>query len=391
VPVVSAEGVRALLISRGVCDAADDEALLDAARSEQHKLAATLLSLWERDGRRLSSAQAQELAAHRERFGYYHRTWDAIGKVAPDAFTVKGAGIAAAYPSGVLRSAGDLDVVCASFEEIWAAATYLLEDGWDLEAFTVQRTRPGDTVPYHLVVELTRPEIAHVGEILSVGLTTAEIFTTTAQRPFELSRAPRSPLAANIVALVAERWEREFRSRDLLDLTLLAARLTAHDVAVLRDGLARTGLWPEWIELTAAVAQQGWTLDVDLPEAGGAARRERLRRTAAAARWCHPVRALGYAAQAGVDRDSGRIADLAADFVHERVGVHRVLGLGLPLFGVPLGAPRPTAATLELERAGRHLLAHSPVGTFLLAAGAARQEWLDDAVASGPSASAAAD
>jgi hypothetical protein len=48
-------------------DAADDEALLRAARAEGNELGATLLSLWERDGRALTSAQGAELAAHRER------------------------------------------------------------------------------------------------------------------------------------------------------------------------------------------------------------------------------------------------------------------------------------------------------------------------------------
>ena len=39
------------------------------------------------------------------------------------------------YPPGLLRSAGDLDVVCPP-GELWPAARALIEQGWELEALT---------------------------------------------------------------------------------------------------------------------------------------------------------------------------------------------------------------------------------------------------------------
>ena len=404
-PEVSIETVGRLLSARGADPRLDDDGLLAAARAERNKLAATLLSLWEREGRVLTPAWRAELAAHRERLEIYRGTWDALSKAAPDAFLLKGASIAAFYPPGVLRSAGDLDVVCTTSDDLWSAAHLLLGDGWEVSAFTVLAARPGDTVveqisaelapPCNLLLEITRPGPDPAGDELAVGLTTAEIVTVTSRPPYQLARQPRSPLAANLVALTAELWERDYRSRDLLDLALLVERLTAADLDALRDGLTRTGLWPEWQTLTEAVAELGWPLPVVLPETFGAAFRERMaRRVRATVRWSNPVRALAYAAQFGVERESA-LADRASDLLHERVGAYRALALGLPLFGVPIGcsgqstasAPNasnasraPDTSGLEIVRIGRNLVALSPVGTYLLAAGACRQEWIDEVV-----------
>ena len=398
-PEVSIETVTRLLAARGVNPRVDDSELLAAARASRHKLAATLLSLWELEGRALTSEQHAELAAHRERLAVYRAVWQSLSKAAPDAFVLKGSGIAALYPPGVLRSAGDLDVVCTTPDDLWPATRLLLDDGWRVSAFTVFAARPGDSVieqespdqtaPCHVLLEITRPGPDPAGDELAVGLTTAEIITVTSRRPYQLARPPRAPLAAHLVALAAELWERDARSRDLLDLALLVERLTADDLDALRDGLNRTGLWPEWQTLTDAVAELGWPLRVVLPETQGAALRERMaRRVRAAARWSHPVRALAYAAQFGVERESA-LADRASDLLHERIGAYRALALGLPLFGVPLDGQvpgaraargAPTASGLEFIRLGRSLVALCPAGAYLLAAGACRQEWIDQVV-----------
>jgi hypothetical protein len=385
---LSAQAVVALIAARGGPAArstagsaratADQDSLLAAASSDRHKLAATLLSIWERDGADLPDASRAQLAAYRERRDCYQDVWEKVSKIAPDAFVLKGAALAALYPPGVLRAAGDLDLVCPSPDGLWAIAAHLVGEGWELAAFTVLRARPGDSLSQHVLVELIRPGPPEIGEELAVGLTTAEIITRTSQPPFQLARPARSPLAASAVALVAERWERDLRSRDLLDLALLSERLTESDVEDLRDGLARTGLWPEWANVADAVARQGWRC-VQLPEARANARREQIRRIGRAARrGPRPVRLLALFAQERADRETGRTGALIADLVH-RIGALRVLALGLPLFGVPLGdAGQPAPRALELVRVGRHVLARTPVGSFLLTAGSCRQEWLDE-------------
>lgn len=387
-PELSAQVVFALLAARGASpayrespgggDAPQRDRILATAASEQHKLGATLLSIWERDGVALDAPAQAELAAYRERRDRYQVVWDQISKIAEDAYLLKGATLAALYPPGVLRSAGDIDIVCPNVDLLWAIAAHLVGEGWEVAAFTVLCARPGDELPQHVTVELTRPGSPEFGEELAVGLTTVEIITTTSQPPYQLVRPVRSPLAASAVALVAERWERQLRSRDLLDLALLSERMTGPDIAELRDGLARTGLWPEWNALAAAVARQGWQC-VHLPEAESAARRERVRRVVrAVARGLRPVRLLALVAQESVEGDTGRFRDLLADLIH-RIGVLRVLALGLPLFGVPVeAADGPAPGALELVRTGRHVLARTPVGTFLLTAGSCREEWLEE-------------
>jgi hypothetical protein len=92
--------------------------------------------------------------------------------------------------------------------------------------------------------------------------------------------------------------------------------------------------------------------------------------------WSHPLRAAGLLAISTADADHGRAADRFAQTLHERVGARRLLRAGVPLFGVPVDEER--ADRLLLIDRGHRLLARTPVGTFLLTAGACPQEWLTD-------------
>lgn len=153
----------------------------------------------------------------------------------------------------------------------------------------------------------------------------------------------------------------------------------------LRADLARTGLWPEWREALRAMARLGWRPAVTLPHTRTAAVRARLLRAArATARWSSPVRAPALVAQSGIEGEAGRLADLASDLAHRGIGARRLLDAGLPLFGVPL-EDEPTDR-LRLDDVGRHLVARTPLGSFLLVTGAARREWLDEAADGGRTA-----
>jgi hypothetical protein len=123
---------------------------------------------------------------------------------------------------------------------------------------------------------------------------------------------------------------------------------------------------------------------VELPHTRTAVVRERLARPVRGAlRWCHPLRAPAFAAQYGIEGRGGRGAELASDLVHRWAGARRLLGAGVPLFGVPLDDE--PADRLRLVDMGRHLVARTPLGSFLLVSGAARQEWLDEARGAAPS------
>lgn len=388
------DALRQLMISRGA-PAADDEALLRAARDPRHKLAVTLLSGWQASGRPLSDGQRAELAEHRHRIGRYLDVWPVIAAAAPDAYLVKGSAIAAHYPAGLLRAAGDLDVVCPA-AQLWPAARRLIEAGWEFGAFTIVpgRTAPpavrdgtDDAIGGHILIELSRPSDTGIDEPYAVELRTADVATSIARPAWRLAAGASFPVAANILALAAERWERPFRTRDIYDLAVLSDRLDAAEAASLRDGLTATGLWPELRELAGLLRRSGLRPAPRLPDDRAAVWRARAARALrSAVRWSHPVRALGYLSLATVDRDRGALADRLARLVGERIGTRRLLRLGLPLFAVPLppgpapaGSPRAAPDELRLVQRGRHLVAVTPVGRFLMTAGACQEEWLAQA------------
>jgi hypothetical protein len=109
-------GLRQLLISAGVPADADDEELLAAARSAKHKLHITVLSARCSAGQPLSPEQRAELAAYRHPLKQYRAAWSIVAGAAPRAQVGKGWTIGDHYPPGLLRSAGDLDMVCSPDE-----------------------------------------------------------------------------------------------------------------------------------------------------------------------------------------------------------------------------------------------------------------------------------
>jgi hypothetical protein len=390
-PLERPDTLRQLLVSRGVPAAADDEELLRAARAPDHKLAVTLLSARAVAGQELRPEQSEELAANRHRIDRYRQAWSVVSSAAPDAYVVKGSSIGARYPAGLLRAAGDMDVVCPA-TQLWLAALALIRDGWHVGAFTIF---PGpvsaSTVPTsgrEILIELNQPSDTEIEEPYGVELRTVEVGTSILH-PRQQPTAPLSPVAGNVLALVAERWERPFRTRDVYDLAVLHEHLDAGERASLDAGLAATGLWPEMRELSALLRRSGLRPEPEYPDGRRPARWARAARLArSAVRWSHPVRVLGVLSLTTVDRDRGTLADRVARFVHERIGAERLLELGLPLFAVPLppasaGAPAPagvaTPAGLRLVRLGAHLVAVTPVGRFLMVAGSCPESWLSRA------------
>jgi hypothetical protein len=373
--------LRRLLVARGVPATADDLSLLQAAKSPRHKLAVTLLSAWALEGRRLDPGLARELEWHRRRLARYRAVWARIDQAVPGAYLLKGLEIAGLYPPGLVREAGDLDVGVRRADDLWRIARLLEESGWQLTAFTVVRRDGQLETLAEFLLEGDEPEF--LLEPFTVELKTIDIGSRA--RSQRIPDPAGSSTVKNLLALLAERWERPFRSRDVLDLALLLHCLRPEELPRLRAGLGTLGLWRPWRELHRAAARLGW-VPAGLPPL---ADRERTLRPGAARRWrrlaarAHPVRVLALLAQRGVAEDRGRATDRLSDLLHRWLGVERLLALGLPLFGTPVGDQR--AASLRLERRGRQLVAVSPVGSLLLVGGPARQDWIEEAMPSGDS------
>lgn len=408
VPLGSPDALRQLLISRGVPAETDDESLLRIACAPDHKLAVTLLSARAVAGQSLRPHEQAELAANRHRIGRYREAWSVVSGAAPDACVVKGSLIAGHYPPGLLRAAGDMDVLCPA-NQLWPAARELVKAGWQVSAFSIypgmasaSRAHPPGAGPIgnpdtpEIVIEFSQPSDTEIEEPYAVELRTVEV-ATSILRPATRLAEPLPPVAGSVLALVAERWERPFRTRDVYDLAVLSDHLDPAERLRLSTALTTTGLWPEMRELSGLLRRSGLRPVPNLPDSRTSAWRARAARLAGSAvRWSHPVRVLGYLSITTADTDRGALADRLSRVVHERIGAWRLLRLGLPLFAVPLPAapagdslatpdrPGPSAAAttpdaVRLVRLGTHLVALTPVGQFLMTAGSCQETWLTEA------------
>jgi hypothetical protein len=379
--------LRQLLISRGVPADADDEALLTAARSARHKLHITVLSAREAAGQPLTTAQRAELAAYRDRQQVYRAAWSIVSAAAPHAQVVKGWTIGDHYPPGTHRSAGDLDVVCP-LDELWRAAAALRADGWEVEAFTLFPAGPGSELDVsgwcHVLMELMRPaDCDQIDEPYGVELRTADVATSIRVPAWRPDGDPLPITTANVLALAAERWERPFRTRDIYDLAILTDLMDQAAMEALSTALTQTMLWPAYRELSRLLLRSGLGQPPAQPGGSQAAWRARIARLRqSAVLWAHPLRAIGLLATSTVDADRGALPDRLARGAQRRIGSWRLLRLGLPLFAVPLAEPAAEPADgLALDHREGHLVARTPVGSFLLVAGSCPEEWLVEASA----------
>jgi len=382
---VTVDVLRRLLWARGVPTVAGDEDLVEASRDPRHKLGITLLSAFAAAGRALTAEQEVEVGHHRDRIERYRAAWKEIQSAAPDAYRVKGDEIARFYPDGVLRPSSDLDVVLRDPAQLWAAAQRMVASGWEIGALTVVKSRDGGEPDILLECQIRGDHEEIFGIYFGVELRTVDIPTSIRQPAFRVPDPEASPLAVNTIALLAERWERQFTSRDRLDLALLVSRYTDADQQALANALTKTEMWPEWRELSREIGRLGWLPDLPVLRAAEAQYKTPVhaKRIAHGARlWGHPLRALAYLAQITVDADRGKVADAIAATIGRRIGAQRVLGLGVPVFGVPLPDPpgeRPDR--LSLVRRGRHLVAVTPLGEFLLVTGSCQEDWIEQAQA----------
>jgi hypothetical protein len=367
--------VTQVMTARGVPAGLSPAEKLRAARSPRHKLAGTLLSCWDAAHRPLPDGGLEELTAHRRRIEWYRQVWESLHAVAPSAYLLKGPQVAACYPARILRTAGDLDVVVRDQGLLWRAGTLLQDAGWQVETFTLMASGTWRRDGYDLLMTLKRPSDTALPEPYEVELRTADLATSVRYPPVRLPGAHGEPLAASLISLIAERRERHYTSRDLLDLAVVATRMSQNGWALVRRGLDAGWFWPQWGEIRALLGPVGLSLPATTPPLAPTAWRRLRDRSRYVARWANPVRAAGFLATTTVETDRGRIADALAHALHERLGARRLLAAGVPLYGVAVD-PDPCSTGLHLVDHGRHLLAHTPVGSFLMVAGSCPERWL---------------
>ena len=354
-------------------DGGDEEALLAAARAGRNKLTAILLSTWRREGKALQPEHEAELAAHRDRAARYRASLAVVEAATSGVYAVKGRRIAAAYPAGIERESRDLDLVARSVEAAWDAVDALRGEGWEVEGFALMRVQ-GEDRP---ILELERPVESDPGQLADLIHFSAiafpgHVWGGVPARATLAEQGPGAGRAFDLLRVVAERLERPFAARDVVDaaiLTQVAGQADAEHLWALLDEL---GLWPEWRELAGRVRKAGLLA----PPFDGPADAERRTRAAQLRRYrrragilARPARAIaGYAQLRMLQRRAGLLDAAIFRPLRKRVKTSTALGYGLPLFGVPLES-EAAASSLVLEARNSSLVARTPVGAFALTAG----------------------
>jgi hypothetical protein len=393
VPMVTADFVTRLLLAHDRGAGGDEDKIAAAAASPRHKLEAVLLSCRRQEGHPLTRAQLATLALHERRLARYRAAWKLIQRQAPSAYQVKGSEIASHYPPGVIRGSGDLDVICPATAELWDAAAALRRRGWDFGALTIMPPHPATSAatskPWrrHLATDPAGDceVLLHLestqGDDPPCHLDFSSVAVSTSARlpPRHITDPFSSPAATSLVVLVAERYERRFTTRDVLDAALLGASLGTEGTASLRNALTETRLWPEWAELARSVARCRMLPALPRGERRGIAPWQRVSRAAdVARRWGHPTRAAGYLMLGTVDEERNAMWERFAYTAGRRVSAQRLLELGVPLFAVPLDDSVQTPA-LSFSPHDRQLCCTTPLGSFLLVASACPEADIDKA------------
>lgn len=374
----------------GLSSSAPPFTLVEAARGESRSLP-TLLSIWEREDRPLPDSLRAELSYARQRLADYRDALAAVRRVEPSVAPLKGPAIWDRYPDGIVRETADLDLWLPSAEALWRVARHFADSGWVPDVVWAWRIAGG--VQFHLVVK--RP-----GRVpLLMGRDRVEL-TTIAYQGNHVRREPRlrrwdhggSPTAADcLVWLLEELGERRARMRDVLDLAILVEAAVIEDPGAFAEEsaclVARYRLLTPLRQLLALAKSH-------YPEATALLTRVRSaipRRSALRMPWPvrrHPAAAVLAAAVATARTDrSPAVLRAAADdlllHVQRRVPLPRLLGLGLPLYGMPLPrSQRAEGVTAAFDEVGTCRL-DTPVGRFVGTFGPALDEaWVERVTAS---------
>jgi hypothetical protein len=253
--------------------------LVNSMRRASRSLVPLAISLGARDGLPLGPGSADELRRARGRVATYRR----ISGICRDlgARTVKGPSLAALYPDDLVRSSNDLDLVVPDESTLWTVVARVLElcPATDSSVTVIEGPAP------HLLVTLYwQAEDVFLDSEMRVEVTTfaylGDVDSGVPLRP----ALPADQVAADLMALAEERFQRSFHAKDMFDIALLLATVPAAEVesllAVARDYL----LAPEIAELLCKACAHLTVPDAVerlLPRFEDLARAERARRAAA--------------------------------------------------------------------------------------------------------------
>lgn len=198
--------------------------VLAASRSVAPGLPALVLSLCERDGRSLGVEGRAELHRLRTRAAAYRDLAWSLSDLSP--VVCKGATIAGYYPPGLDRHVGDLDLMLPDEDAVWAAAGRVA-NALPVTSATVQRAPVTGDLAISLWWDATSPLYEPDPHV--------DLFTT----PFwgdglvaGVRAADRtlSDATQSVLVILEERFQRDWRATDDLDLRFLLPEVDAHEL-----------------------------------------------------------------------------------------------------------------------------------------------------------------
>ncbi|MFD8718533.1 hypothetical protein ACFV2H_11035 [Streptomyces sp. NPDC059629] len=321
----------------GVDDEEDGRELVSVARTRSGTLPQLVISLARRAGLTLGSGSRDELARARRRAERYAELYAALPAEAA-ARVVKGPSIARHYPADLVRPVGDLDLVVPGEAELWHAARLLVRTyGAEQNELTVL-TANGRR---HLVVVVSWPAADPLLEPeLRVELSTAALVGDLRTVPVR-AVLPESPELGDLLTVAEERFQRPFHLKDAVDAIVLLGSGALPPAAEVAAAFETYCLAPEGAELLrlARTPATGDMVDCLLASLEEPARRELARRSSVVPR-------------------------------PEPTDPQERLAAGFPVWGMLLdgNGHRTGPDRLTLTEDGG-LVAHTPVGSFLMVGG----------------------
>ncbi|MFD1051919.1 hypothetical protein ACFQ1S_43335, partial [Kibdelosporangium lantanae] len=173
-----------------------------------------------REGIPLGTGALDELHRVNARIAEYRKIAEEITTSVDGARIVKGPTLARDYPAGILRPSGDLDVIVRDERDLWRGAHIVQQrhvlDPVELTLLDTPSTR-------HIVLSVYWPADDPVlDEDLCVELCTPAFVGDLAGVPIR-ERLPEDPWLANLLAICEERFQRQYKAKDLFDLVVLGA------------------------------------------------------------------------------------------------------------------------------------------------------------------------
>ncbi|NKI44159.1 nucleotidyltransferase family protein [Streptomyces physcomitrii] len=333
--------------------------------ASRHKLRIVLASALLTEGYPLTPGLAYEVSFWREQEQRYGGLVGELTRAVPELRRMKGPEIGRLYPPGWLRDSTDVDLVARTPRQVWEAAGHLRDQGWQPDSLAFQGTERGVDVALNMV----RP--SH-DELLLDHQAVELVSMETTGRPWRVrpvSDPPgvrRTGPARQLLALLEEGFERDWRARDLLDASLLLVEITEEGVPALAREVDALGLGRQWHTLTRRLRGYGLVDDALLPAPGRPwrASAQRLRRAASLA--SRPPAVAAGVLQTLQRRKAEPLGSAGERWLLDHLPGRSVLAAGLPVWGVRVGDRCAEGTEVAYRTRSGRTYATTPVGTYLL-------------------------